>query len=319
MAISGQWIELQCPLSSELLAIANSGAQNPDHSIVWLKSKYSFELINRPLPAMFTNQPAWIPKDSTRLNQLSPRLKLNALNNSLIIISAQPTLDDGLYECALIQLLKEDHFIKSHRFDLKLIVPPRLAPFESPHQAQVGMKLVLTCSALEGQQPISFIWLKDNQIIQGQQTSEIQAAHQSHLLSNHLHHHQANSLDQLHQQQLADKFALSSGSSGSLYSLFGDAKSGRNQEYVVLSNTQQQQHPTGSEDNQQQLLSILSDSQVKIRQSDDYSILSIDRLELKHSGRYTCSAQNEAARTSYSSQLQINGKLAMTESWRTAH
>lgn len=227
---------------------------------------------------------------------------MNLLNNSLIIISAQPSLDDGLYECALIQILKEDHFIKSHKFDLKLIIPPKLAPFESPHQAQVGMKLVLTCSALEGQQPISFIWLKDNQIIQGQQSSEMQASSHN-LMSNHLHH-QANSLDQLHQQQLSDKFALSSGNSASSYSL-GDKQRGT-PEYVVLGSS----NNNPEESNQQQLLPILSDSNVKIRQSDDYSILSIDRLELKHSGRYTCSAQNEAARTSYSSQLQINGKFS---------
>lgn len=188
-----------------------------------------------------------------------------------------------------------------HRFELKLVVAPRLAPFEFPADAQVGMKVVLTCSALEGQQPISFVWLKDNQIIGGEHAAGRQ--------------HASNSLNQLHQQQLADKLALSSG--------FDEQQQRQTQsrkqaaEYVLVleepqhgaamitSSQQVNKAPLSADSNE--LLPLLSDANIRVRQSDDYSILSIEKLELKHSGRYTCSAQNEAARSSHSSMLAING------------
>lgn len=246
--------------------------------------------------------------------QLNWRQKINSSNGSLIIASAQSTLDEANYECALVEhtthhqqqqdgeesssssTLRE---LKWHRFELRLIVAPKLAPFEFAANAQVGMKVVLTCSALEGQQPMSFVWLKDNQLIDSGASVGVQAQQQS--LG-------ANSLSQVHQQQLADKFALSSSGNnagGAIVSLHQHQQQSNN-EYSLVS--QQQQADFESTLDTPQLLPLLSDSNIRIRQADDYSILSIDKLELKHSGRYTCSVQNEAARTSHSSQLTINGK-----------
>ena len=45
------------------------------------------------------------------------------------------------------------------------------------------------------------------------------------------------------------------------------------------------QTSAASEEAFQQLLPFLSDSNIRVRQSDDYSILSIVKLELKHAGR----------------------------------
>lgn len=269
--------------------------------------------------------------------QLGPRVRVNASNGSLIIASVQPKLDEANYECALVsqqpnsndlsqksspsssanpevaaESNEGEKVLKSHGFKLDLLVAPRLSPFEFPSDAQIGMKLVITCSILKGQQPISFVWLKDNQIISGQPSA---------LPSSNSNSHQQSpgpttavkSLAQVHSQQLAEKLQLEAASRHPL------AKQQLN--YAVLSggsdsgthHNQQQQQQLGlnmdPSDSQQshKLLAVLSDPNIRVRQADDYSILSIDSLELKHSGRYTCSAQNEAARATYNAQLVING------------
>lgn len=207
-------------------------------------------------------------------------------------MDAQVELDEGQFECSLVEqqaaevgdkLDSAGKAIKAHKFELKLLVKPRLAPFEFAANAQVGMKVVLTCAALEGQQPMSFVWLKDNQLISGDGAQLIAAAELPSATGNG---RQANSLSQLHQQQLADKLALMESREADEYALIG------------------QEEPP----DQDILLPVLSDSNVRTRQADDYSILSIEKLELKHAGTYTCSAQNEAARASHSSQLVINGE-----------
>lgn len=220
--------------------------------------------------------------DGERLSQLNPRQKIKAANASLAISAAQPQLDEASYECALVEQRGQrspERELKAHTFHLRLVVAPKLAPFEFPSSAQVGMKVVLTCAALEGQQPISFVWLKDNQLIEGADASSSGGP-------------TASSLGQVHQQQLGDKAPLGSSSS----------RQPQDAEYLVLTERAGDSEPGA-------LLPVLTDQAMRIRQADDYSILSIDKLELRHSGRYTCSAQNEAARTSHSSQLLINGKL----------
>lgn len=307
----------------------------------------------------------------------STRLRLSQLQNSssLTIVQAQPRLDEATYECALAGGPGDQagaNFAKVHQFQLRLLVPPRLAPFEFPGDAQVGMKVLLTCSALEGQQPISFVWLRDNQIIDSspsQSSSSSLATASSSIQSSDANSGSSaghstsrqqliTTLGQLHQQQLADKFALSAHSTISL---------GEKSEYVLIGSGAQtgsksaapSKHYNGNQlgggaggsghddDDINELDDLmglgavkqtssssssskppksaasassssssaaaattmhLADSSIRIRQADDYSILSIEPLELKHSGRYTCSAQNEAARVSHSSQLIINGE-----------
>lgn len=201
--------------------------------------------------------------DGLPLAKLNPRLKVDGRNASLSISAAQIRLDEGVYECVL---LEQERLVRSLRFELVLLVAPRLAPFEFAADAQVGMKVVLTCSALEGHQPISFVWLKDGRPIalDGSQS--------------------AASLGQLHRQQLSAKLA--------------EPSQGRRLDSALGGTTNQ---------NESELVPIW-DSGIRIRQSDDYAILSIERLDLNHAGRYTCSAQNEAARASHSAQLSINGK-----------
>lgn len=54
---------------------------------------------------------------------------------------------------------------------------------------------------------------------------------------------------------------------------------------------------------------ISEDLPIKIRDIDDYSsILTIDKVSRKHSGKYTCVVRNEAAATQHSAQLVVNGK-----------
>lgn len=250
-------------------------------------------------------------------------------------MAAQPKVDEALYECELTSSDGEDtqgDSSKVHRFQLRLVVPPRLAPFEFPQDAQVGMKLVLTCSALEGQQPISFVWLKDNQIIKQQELADQQQLHHDHQEQpSVLSVTQANSLSQVHQQQLADKLALQSASSSASvgqkvaeYVILGagfeqaDELDAAAQRTAAGANrrpdkTLDETDEQSSKSSQRHLLLSLSDSNIRIKQADDYSILSLDKLELKHSGRYTCSAQNEAARVSHSSQLSINGEFDPTD------
>lgn len=258
--------------------------------------------------------------------------------------------------------------MKAHQFDLKLVDAPRLAPFEFPADATVGMRVLLTCSILRGQQPISFVWLKDNQIIATTQPSlEQTVASNGGGLS----------LGQLHRQQLTEKAVHLNGNqvksnvrnhllakssqtiagddpvdstaaSGAEHDLHNQGAGRMRLDYVIynaapgttttteqqlrnnnnnnqvlltrLSSGSNKSSSTGNDAtlssaslssaivNENRLLPLLSDPSIRIRQSDDYSILSIEGLELKHSGRYTCSAQNEAAQASHSSQLTINGE-----------
>lgn len=232
------------------------------------------------------------------MNQLNPRQRISA-NGTLSISAAQSKLDEATYECSLgrhdheeaQEAPEEPEDARVHQFQLKLVVAPRLAPFEFPADAQVGMKVVLTCSALEGQQPISFVWLKDNQLIGADHSGGGGAP--------------VNSLAELHQQQLADKLALAGSNA------FAGAERKRSEYVLVLeepaSRLAVKLSASTTPASEPLPLPILSDSNIRVRQSDDYSILSIEKLELKHSGRYTCSAQNEAARSSHSSLLVING------------
>lgn len=275
--------------------------------------------------------------DGVKLNPLNPRHKINSLNGSLIITSAQPQLDEASYECALIRTISklktsasamgntkdslpeqpegeeegeeedQEDVSKRHNFELKLIMAPQVAPFEFPTNAKVGMRVELICSILEGQQPISFVWLKDNQIIEPN----------NHQLSSEMEPSSvrtANSLDQLHRQQMADKMSPGLG-------VHSSTTVSQKSEYVIIvdqastlkdSESEQTKRLTNDGGNsmkdQQQLLPLLSDSNIRTKQSDYNSILSIEALQLKHSGRYTCSVQNEAGRASHSSQLVINGK-----------
>lgn len=185
-----------------------------------------------------------------------------------------------------------------------------MAPFEFPTDAEVGMKVQLICSILEGQQPVSFVWLKDNQIIEqsGNNINNQLSSSEAITLRS------ANSLNQLHRQQLADKLSPgvhSTSSQKSEYVIIVD-----NQSIVQDADqnvaAQQTKRIIATDElmkERQQILPTLSDSNIRTRQLEDSSILSIERLELKHSGRYTCSVQNEAGRASHSSQLVINGKL----------
>lgn len=183
-----------------------------------------------------------------------------------------------------------------------------MAPFEFPTDAEVGMKVQLICSILEGQQPVSFVWLKDNQIIEQSSNSKNQLSSSEAIALR-----SANSLNQLHRQQLADKFSPgvhSTASQKSEYVIVVDNQSimQDGDQSVALQQTKRLITDESMKE-QQQILPTLSDSNIRIRQLEDSSILSIERLELKHSGRYTCSVQNEAGRASHSSQLIINGKF----------
>ena len=264
--------------------------------------------------------------------------------------------------------------LKVHGFQLKLLVAPRLAPFEFPQDAQVGQRALLTCSALEGQRPISFVWLKDNQIIGSQEpgaqadsaaaSGKAAAAAATTTTTTTTTNAETSgrlagaTLGQVHRRQLSDKFALSQGDNGSgagqpAYVLveraeseseLGQAAAAEEEEELevdaelvqqpdealqasgelqvayeqdrrrtrvrLLSKARQQQQqrkkPIGAK--RKQVAQLLSDPQIRLRQADDYSILAIDSLELRHAGRYTCSAQNEAARVAHSAQLAINGE-----------
>lgn len=375
-------------------------------AIIWSKSKFATrldQLQTHPIIRTMTNG---YHSDSLSMSP-SPRYKVNGVNGSLVIAGAQPKLDEATFECALVQTAttttttntNQSHQVttnddksqnnstsnwtgvplKRHAFELSVLEAPRLAPFEFAHDATVGMRILLTCSILRGQQPISFVWLKDSQILHPASTStpasSASASGSSSAASGSLQTRV--SLDELHRQQLGEKLALNalSGLQASMnaskmhhaYKNKNKASKSRDSrrpflnedplmdvanepssrktivnknnnprlDYVIynaaeplLSNSAQssikpllssmeasgqqnhEQHPTTAATSSG-LLPILQDPSIMIRQTDDYSILSIEGLELKHSGRYTCSAQNEAARTSHSAELTINGEYCL--------
>lgn len=49
-------------------------------------------------------------------------------------------------------------------------------------------------------------------------------------------------------------------------------------------------------------------NRIHIEKSSDHSLLRISRVQLKHAGRYTCSAKNQFGQDSSSVQLRVNGK-----------
>jgi len=305
--------------------------------------------------------------------ELAPRVQQQP-RSSLTIGEARAKLDEATYECQLIRVAggqpveeeEEPHVssekarpevahaegapLKKHRFELRLLVAPRLAPFEFPRDAQLGQRVLLTCAALEGQQPISFVWLKDNQILEapsaagsgagsaqtssltvGEQASAgataggVQAGGSAALEASGKVAAGGNrvkqqrqppgpSLAELHRRQLADKFALSAGSERASPTA---NKWPPSSELVLVERrpfaADELEEPlqVGGEQQAARRLAgnaLLADRAIRVRQSDDYSILAIDPLELRHAGRYTCSAQNEAARVSHSAQLTINGE-----------
>lgn len=284
-------------------------------------------------------------------------------------------LDEGNYQCALVTSKiiqsttntndntssttnKQQHHLSSkslnkkqrwkilklHQFHLKLVEPPRLAPFEFANDATVGMRVLITCSILRGQKPISFVWLKDNQII-ASQDNQHRNEPSSLLLTDHSRTTTTTttsgggglSLAQLHRQQLAESRLSSLSPESSTATQISSKALHKSQhmtnklngysneeprlDYVIYNhqsadNIANLPNRSGNNNNNNftainndnQLLALLSDPSIKIKHSDDYSILSIENLELKHSGRYTCSAYNEVARATHTSQLIINGK-----------
>ena len=241
---------------------------------------------------------------------MNPRVHVVGSNNSLVISRTQTKLDEGNYECQLVDSKRQSKPLKVHKFQLKLLVAPKLAPFEFAPAAQVGMKILLTCSALEGQRPISFVWLKDKQIIEapsgGAQLDVASGAEgaKDEEDTSSPSRRLANSLGQLHQQQLAGK-QLADDSEPPLDKSFDNYLLVQ-EDHQALERRSSASGGAGEPNSKPE--TVISDSAISVRQAEDYSILVIEPLELKHSGRYTCSAQNAAARVSHSSQLVINGE-----------
>jgi len=52
---------------------------------------------------------------------------------------------------------------------------------------------------------------------------------------------------------------------------------------------------------------------INVEASTDYTILSIDSVELSHAGNYSCLVANEGARVGYSSTLRVNGTKRDTQ------
>lgn len=140
-AISGHNIHLHCP-----------AAGYPLESIVWYK-KSSIQSLHSPKI-----------KSSVATNRLPQNHRHKSLlNGTLVIEKIERATDEGEYHCVVTganhaSTASADLFIR-------ILVAPVISPFHPPPNLREGMRVMLTCSVIEGDSPILIQFLKDGEPI----------------------------------------------------------------------------------------------------------------------------------------------------------
>ncbi|XP_042211179.1 Down syndrome cell adhesion molecule-like protein Dscam2 isoform X2 [Homarus americanus] len=113
-------------------------------------------------------------------------------NGSLVIDNVQRVTDAGTYSCTA----SARHGDKSTQaVQVKVLVPPRILPFNKDHQLSEGNRLTLTCAVTEGDLPLTITWYKDGEKLEGRDhtTQHSWDDFNSHLAIAHvLPHHAGN-------------------------------------------------------------------------------------------------------------------------------
>lgn len=125
-AISGHNIYLHCP-----------AAGYPLESIVWYKKSGN--------------------NGGNRLPQ-NHRQK-NLLNGTLLIEKVDRSSDEDVYRCVVTSTSGSSK--ASAELHMRVLVAPVISPFNPPPNLREGMRVMLTCSVVEGDSPVLIQFLKD--------------------------------------------------------------------------------------------------------------------------------------------------------------
>nr|XP_027205557.1 Down syndrome cell adhesion molecule-like protein 1 [Dermatophagoides pteronyssinus] len=130
-AISGHTVHLHCP-----------AAGYPLESIVWFKKSS--------------------PSDQgSRLPQNHRHKSL--LNGTLVIEKVERNTDEGAYRCVVTG--PNGASSASAELFIRILVAPVISPFNPPPNLREGMRVMLTCSVVEGDSPVLIHFLKDGEPI----------------------------------------------------------------------------------------------------------------------------------------------------------
>src|SRR6218665_38150 len=128
-AISGHNIHLHCP-----------AAGYPLESIVWYKKTGG---------------------GGRRLPQNHRQKSL--LNGTLLIEKVDRSSDEDTYRCVVTG---NGGSKASAELNMRVLVAPVISPFNPPPALREGMRVILTCSVVEGDSPVSIQFLKEGEHIQ---------------------------------------------------------------------------------------------------------------------------------------------------------
>ena len=149
-AIAGHNLQLHCP-----------AAGYPIESIEWYKKS--------------TNHMNDIHQSS--INRLPQNHRQKTFpNGTLIIERIERGSDDGEYRC---QVTSESNVASADTF-IRVLVAPLINPFHSPPNLREGMRVMLTCSVVEGDPPLMIQFLKDGIPISMKQQQTTSALVENH-------------------------------------------------------------------------------------------------------------------------------------------
>ncbi|KAH7636713.1 down syndrome cell adhesion molecule [Dermatophagoides farinae] len=134
--ISGHTVHLHCP-----------AAGYPLESIVWFKKSSSSDQGNR-LPQNHRHK--------------------SLLNGTLVIEKIERNTDEGAYRCVVTG--PNGSSSASAELFIRILVAPVISPFSPPPNLREGMRVMLTCSVVEGDSPVLIHFLKDGEPIHDTQS-----------------------------------------------------------------------------------------------------------------------------------------------------
>ncbi|KAK0094057.1 hypothetical protein PV326_011918 [Microctonus aethiopoides] len=91
--------------------------------------------------------------------KLPTNMRQRLANGTLSIDTVQRNADQGTYTC----IARNKHNFTSHRtVDVRVLVPPKITPFNFARDLNVGDRTSIQCVVVTGDLPLTFTWLKDH-------------------------------------------------------------------------------------------------------------------------------------------------------------
>lgn len=148
-AIAGNTLQLHCP-----------AAGYPLESIEWYRKSPGLDDIQ------------------SSINRLPQNHRQKSFpNGTLIIERIERGLDDGEYRC---MVTSESNVASADTF-IRVLVAPVINPFHPPPNLREGMRVMLTCSVVEGDPPLVIQFLKDGIPISMKQQQTTSALDNNHI------------------------------------------------------------------------------------------------------------------------------------------